>query len=171
MLTEKITYRVAGENDISFMKEMLIECCQASGVMSIRVDNLHEHPETNINIEGWNREIEPGVIAETESKISVGAAWLRNLPELGHATGEYLPEITIAVSSGYRHAGVAGHLLEELYLACRQKGIPRISLGVHSDNLPAINLYRKQGWRQDGVFRDYIMMSRQTDEVTISQLQ
>lgn len=161
MSLEKIIYRIANENDIPFMKEMLIESCLASGVTSIRVDNLHEHPDTNINIEGWNCETEPGVIAETESKISIGAVWLRNLPELGHSVGEYLPEITIAVSSGYRKKGVAGHLLNELYLKCIEKGILRISLGVHCDNLPAINLYKKQGWRQDGTFRDYIMMSRQ----------
>lgn len=163
MSTREITYREATENDIPFMKEMLIECCVASGVASIRVDNLHEHPDTEINIKGWDCETEPGIIAETESGEAVGAAWLRNLPELGHSVEEYLPEITIAVSSKHRQKGIAGKLMSELYRKCLDKGIVHISLGVHSDNLPAINLYNKQGWKQDGVFKDYIMMSKQIE--------
>lgn len=35
-----------------------------------------------------------------------------------------------------------------------------ISLGVHSTNIKAINLYKKQGWKQDGSFNEYIMMSK-----------
>lgn len=162
MPTAKIIYRTATESDIPFMKEMLIESCLASGVTEISVDNLHEYPDTEINIKGWNCETEPGVIAETQSGESVGAAWLRNLPELGHSAGEYLPEIAIAVSSEHRRKGVAECLMNELYRKCFEQGILRISLGVHSCNLPAINLYKKQGWKQDGVFKEYIMMSRQT---------
>lgn len=45
MLKEKIRYRDASEKDIPFMKEMLVESCFASGVTSISVDNLHEHPK------------------------------------------------------------------------------------------------------------------------------
>lgn len=168
MPTENIIYRVANENDLAFMKEMLIESCLASGVTSINVNNLHEHPDTEINIKGWNYKTEPGVIAETESGESIGAAWLRNLPELGHSVEEYLPEITIAVSSGHRRKGVAGLLMNELYRKCFERGILRISLGVHSDNLPAINLYKKQGWKQDGTFKDYIMMSRQTETYSVT---
>lgn len=160
MLTGKIIYRTANENDISFLKEMLIESCMASGVTTISVDNLHEHPDTEINIKGWNCQIEPGVIAETPSGEAIGAAWLRNLPELGHSVGEYLPEIAIAVSSEHRRKGVAECLMNELYRKCFEQGIRRIALGVHCDNLPAIRLYEKQGWKQDGVFKEYIMMSK-----------
>lgn len=160
MNTEKITYRAANENDIPFMKEMLIESCVASGVTEITVDNLHEHPDTEINIKGWNCQTEPGVIAQTETGESVGAAWLRNLPELGHSVGEYLPEIAIAVSPDHRRKGVAENLMNELYRKCFEQGILRIALGVHCDNLPAIRLYEKQGWTQDGVFKEHIMMSK-----------
>lgn len=161
MNPEKIIYREANKSDIPFMKEMLIESCLASGVTSITVDNLHEYPDTEINIKGWNSKTEPGIIAEAVSGKSVGAVWLRNLPELGHSVREYLPEITIAVSSLYRQKGVAGNLMNELYKKCLEKNIIRISLGVYFENLPAINLYKKQGWRQDGTFKDYIMMSKQ----------
>lgn len=160
MPSYEITYRPATENDIPFMKEMLIASCVASGVKSITVDNLHEHPDTEINIKGWNCQTEPGVIAQTETGESVGAAWLRNLPELGHSVGEYLPEIAIAVSPDHRRKGVAERLMNELYRKCFEQGILRIALGVHCDNLPAIRLYEKQGWKQDGVFKEYVMMSK-----------
>lgn len=161
MNPEKILYREANMNDVSFMKEMLIECCIASGVTSISVDNLCEYPDTEINIEGWDFETEPGMIAETESGKPVGAIWLRNLPELGHSVNEYLPEITIAISLPYRGKGIAENLMNRLYEKCSEKGITRISLGVHSKNFPAINLYKKQGWIQNGTFKEYIMMSKQ----------
>lgn len=160
MSPEKFLYRGANINDLPFMKEMLIECCFASDVTSITIDNLHEYPDTEINIKGWNFETEPGIIAETQFGESVGAVWLRNLPELGHSVNEYLPEITIAVSASYRGKGIAGNLMNELYKKCSEKGIGCISLGVHSKNLPAISLYKKQGWLPNGTFKDYIMMSK-----------
>lgn len=156
-----IVYREATKEDIPFMKEMLIEACRASGVTSITIDNLHKYRDTEINIEGWDCKVEPGVIAIKECGEPVGAIWLRNLPELGHSVNGYLPEITIAVSFNYRQQGIAGNLLRIFYQKCVEKGIFRISLGVHSENIPAINLYKKQGWQQDGTFKDYIMMSKQ----------
>lgn len=164
MNSEKMIYREANENDIPFMRTMLIESCLASDVEAISVDNLYEYPETEINIKGWNFRTEPGMIAETEASEPVGAVWLRNLPELGHSVNEYLPEITIAVSPLYRQKGIAGNLLQEFYKKCSEKGIMCISLGVHSKNIPAINLYKKQGWKEEGTFKEYIMMSKQVSE-------
>ena len=159
----KIIYRKANEKDIPFMKEMLIEACLASGVTSITVDNLHLYPDTEINIKGWDFKAEPGIIAETEYSKPIGAVWLKKLPELGHSVNEYLPEITIAVSPAYRQQGIADNLMNALYKNCIEKGITHISLGVHSKNIPAIGLYKKQGWKQDGTFKDYIMMSKQIE--------
>lgn len=163
-MIRSVIYRDATENDIPFMKEMLIESCIASDVTSINVENLHEHPDTEINIKGWDGEKEPGIVAETESGEPVGAVWLRNLPELGHSVNEYLPEIVIAVSSKFRQRGIAGDLMNELYIRCLERGIKHILLGVHSKNIVAINLYKKQGWKEDGTFNDYIMMSKQLEK-------
>ncbi|MDU1905186.1 MAG: GNAT family N-acetyltransferase [Dysgonomonas sp.] len=157
-----ITYRKAKVSDIPFMTSMLLESCIASGVF-IEPDKLHEFPETEIYIKGWSEETEFGIIAETESGESVGATWIRNLPGLGHSVNEQLPEITIAVSSLYRKKGIASELMNRLYKLSVEYAITKLSLGVHRDNLPALKLYEKQGWIKDGIFKDYIMMSRKTD--------
>lgn len=157
MISEKIVYREATMNDIPFMREMLIQACIGSGETAITVDNLHEYPETEININGWDIDTEPGFIAETERGESTGAVWLRNLPELGHAD---FPEVTIAVSIPYRKQGIASNLMNQLYRKCAEKGIKYISLGVHRENHPALLLYKKHGWTQNGTFKEYIMMSK-----------
>lgn len=162
--SDNIKYRDANDDDISFMKDMLIEACFASGVESINVDNLSEYPETEINIKGWNPDVEPGIIAETELGIPVGAVWLRYLPELEHFVDEeILPEITIAVTPLYRRKGVARNLMHELYRKCAENNIMRIRLGVHNRNVPALGLYQKEGWMKDGSFKDYIMMSKRIE--------
>ncbi len=161
-----ITYRKAIISDIPFMTSMLLDSCIASGVF-IEPDKLHEFPDAEIYIKGWPEEKEFGIIAETESGELVGATWIRNLPGLGHSVHEQLPEITIAVASQYRKKGIASELMSRLYETSVEYGVPKLSLGVHRDNLPAIKLYKKQGWGTDGNFQDYIMMSR---EVTNNKL-
>lgn len=163
-LEMQITYRKATASDIPFMTSMLLESCIASGVF-IEPDKLHEFPDTEIYVKGWSEEKEFGIIAETESGELVGATWIRNLPGLGHSVNEQLPEITIAVVSQYRKKGIASELMNRLYKLSVKYGISKLSLGVHRDNLPAINLYKKQGWIKDGTFQDYIMMSRKITDI------
>lgn len=74
---------------------------------------------------------------------------------------EPLPEVTIAVAQRYRGKGIASKLMNKLYTLSAQYGVPKLSLGVQCDNLPALKLYEKQGWMKDGEFRDYLMMSRE----------
>lgn len=161
MNTNKITYRKAIVDDIPFLTVMLLECCAASGVFIIP-DKLHEYPDTELYTKGWLPEKEPGVIAETESGEPVGAAWVRNLPDAGHSVNEPLPELTIAVAAPFREMGIASGLLNKLYELSASNSIPKLSLGVQRENIPAIRLYEKQGWAKDGEFRDYVMMSRVT---------
>lgn len=160
MNADRITYRKATVGDIPFMTAMLLDCCVASGVF-IDPDKLHEFPETEGYVKGWLPETEPGAIAENELGEPVGAAWVRSLPDAGHSVNEPLPEVTIAVAQRYRGRGIASQLMQELCAFCAQCGVPKLSLGVQCDNLPALKLYEKQGWVKDGDFRDYIMMSRQ----------
>lgn len=155
-----ITYRKAIANDVPFMTSMLLEACVASGVF-IDPDKLHEFPETELYIKGWLPETEVGVIAETESGEPIGAVWVRNLPHAGHSVNEPLPEITISVVTQYRRKGIANELMNKLYELSAEYNVPKLSLGVQRDNIPAIKLYEKQGWTKDGEFHDYIMMSRE----------
>lgn len=167
MNTYKISYRKAIADDIPFMTLMLLESCNASGVF-IAPNMLHEFPETEMYIKGWLPETELGIIAESESGEPVGATWIRNLSGTGHSVNEPLPEMTIAVVAQYREMGIASELMNKLYELCAKNSIPKLSLGVQRDNIPAIKLYEKQGWIKDGEFHDYIMMSHKTTESNIN---
>lgn len=162
MQTNKfIRYREANKKDIPFMTKMLLESCAASEVY-IDPSELSKFPDTEIYVKGWDPKSECGIIAENESGKAVGATWIRNLSELGHWEKEQLPEITVAVLPEYRRHGIASDLMNRLYKLCQQKDIHKLSLGVHQNNIPAINLYIKQGWVKEGEFKEYIMMTRNT---------
>lgn len=161
MNSNKITYRKATSEDVDFMSGILVDAAQASGI-HIPISELPAHSDTYQYIEGFPRGSDTGIIAETDSGQQIGAAWVRLLPTDEHAVKYPLPELTMGIQAEYRRMGIGERLLEELYKAVCVINIPEISLGVHKDNLPAIHLYRKQGWIEDGSFKEYIMMSRNT---------
>lgn len=161
MNTKKIVFRKAIERDVDFMSEILIDAAAASGV-NLSIHDLSRYPDTYQYVQGFPEGSDIGIIAETPEK-PIGAAWVRMLPTDAHAVNHPMHELTMGVIPEYRRMGIAERLMEELYKAASEMNVPEICLGVHKDNLPAINLYRKQGWVEDGSFKEYIMMSRSTD--------
>lgn len=160
---EIISFREATNDDATFLSEILASAASASGV-DILVGDLSAHTDTYQYIEGFPNGTDIGIIAEKDGGYLLGAAWIRSLPTDLHAVNEPLPELTMGVIPEYKRRGIGKRLLEELYKAASARGVPKISLGVHKDNLPAIQLYKKQNWSEDGYFKDYIMMSRKIDE-------
>ncbi|MDR3056540.1 MAG: GNAT family N-acetyltransferase [Prevotella sp.] len=158
MDTNNIKYRRATKQDITFMSEILVDAALASGVR-IPISELSAHKDTYQYVEVFPRGSDVGIIAETDNGQQIGAAWVRLLSTNEHAVKYPLPELTMGVISEYRRMGIGEQILNELYMAASEMGIPEISLGVHKDNLPAIRLYKKQG-TEDGKFQEYIMMSR-----------
>lgn len=61
----------------------------------------------------------------------------------------------IAVIPSKRNAGVAGQLLEHLQKHCVESGIGTIFLEVRASNLPARTCYRKHGFLEDGIRKQY----------------
>jgi len=159
MNTNNINFRKATREDIDFMCRILVDAAGASGV-NIPVSKLPAYPETYQYIEGFPQGQDVGIIAETENKQPVGAAWMRLLPTDAHAVKYPMPELTMGVLPEYRRMGIGKRLMEELYKEASETGLAEISLGVHKDNAPAVSLYRKQNWVEDGLFEEYIMMSR-----------
>lgn len=157
-----INFRKATENDIAFLSQILVNAALASGV-DVSVSNLPDQADTYQYVEGFPKETDVGVIADKDGECLVGAAWVRLLPTDVHAVNEPLPELTMGVLPEYQRRGIGKQLMDELYKAASAMGICEISLGVHKDNLPAINLYIKQHWNEDGKFKEYIMMSRKTN--------
>lgn len=154
-----INFREATKNDLTFLSEILVNAAVASGV-NISVEDLVTHPDSYQYVEEFPKGTDVGIVAETVEGHLVGAAWIRSLPTDAHAINEPLPELTMGVMPDYQRMGIGRKLLEELYKAALAKGISKISLGVHKDNHPAISLYRKQNWIEDGQFKEYRMMSK-----------
>ncbi len=77
--------------------------------------------------------------------------------------------LRIAAAADRRRMGVAEGLLRALWQLCEKEGITRVLLEVRSGNTPAINLYQKAGFKEDGVRKAYyrdptedaLLMSRQ----------
>lgn len=75
--------------------------------------------------------------------------------------------ISIAVLEGYRGMGIGQKLMEEGMKNVREAGASEIYLEVRQSNLPAIQLYRKLGFRAvrvlEGYYRDgenaYLMVA------------
>ena len=81
-----------------------------------------------------NDEIEGFVIARIDME--------RNLP-LGHI-------LTLDVSPSHRRKGIAQKLLRETEALLKQKGVNECRLEVREDNVAAITLYRKLGYKKIG---------------------
>src|SRR4030067_936652 len=86
-----------------------------------------------------NDEIEGFVIARIEME--------RNLP-LGHI-------LTLDVSPSHRRKGIAQKLLRETEVLLKQKGVNECRLEVREDNVAAINLYKKLGYKKTGTLEKY----------------
>jgi [ribosomal protein S18]-alanine N-acetyltransferase len=62
---------------------------------------------------------------------------------------------TIAVGPIYRRHGIASLLLEQLFGRLQALGIKRLFLEVRESNQPALGLYRKKGFLQESVRKEY----------------
>jgi ribosomal-protein-alanine N-acetyltransferase len=61
----------------------------------------------------------------------------------------------ISVSKACRRSGIGSAILNELFKRGREKGIKKIFLEVRKSNAAAAALYKKAGFRQLGVRKDY----------------
>lgn len=62
---------------------------------------------------------------------------------------------TLGVSKAYQQRGCARRLMEEAEQMTREKKYPRISLEVRVSNIPAISLYKRLGYKEVAVRKNY----------------
>jgi ribosomal protein S18 acetylase RimI-like enzyme len=105
-----------------------------------------------------------------DSKTLVGMAYIhaRNIPE----DGEHIAEVSdVGVLPEYSRKGVATKLMDEVLKFAGEQGIVRMQLETWADNKPAIELYKKLGFKEegyfekvsksaDGTFRDSVIMAK-----------
>ena len=63
--------------------------------------------------------------------------------------------MNIVVKKSWRNQGVGNLLLSNLISICKISNLSSLSLEVSEDNLPAIHLYEKFGFKQVGVRKNY----------------
>lgn len=61
----------------------------------------------------------------------------------------------VAVGKNYRRQGIGFRLLQDLIEAAKSRGIKSLTLEVRKSNLPAIKLYKKLGFVEAGIRKDF----------------
>ena len=140
----EIIVREGKPQDLPFLREMLFEAAfwRPDAVRPPRHVGL-SHPEIAKLLEGWGREGDTSMIAETAGGRPVGAAWYRFWSDCDHSYGYVsadIPELGIAVIHGLRRSGIGDRLLHALGNLATECGIERLSLSVEEDN-PARHMY------------------------------
>ena len=68
---------------------------------------------------------------------------------------DYAEIMNIVVRKKYRRNGIGEKLLQELINLSMKKNLENIELEVNSNNKPAINLYKKFGFKEVGLRKKY----------------
>jgi len=63
--------------------------------------------------------------------------------------------LTVDIAPAYRRKGIAQKLLHEIETIFREKGIKECRLEVREDNVAALNLYQKLGYKKVGNLEKY----------------
>lgn len=64
----------------------------------------------------------------------------------------------IAVANEYQRQGVGCQLMACIFKTCREKGIAKIFLEVRESNGHARNFYKKHGFEEDGIRKNFYQM-------------
>lgn len=83
---------------------------------------------------------------ETRKVVGYGGIWLMY---------DYADITNIAVSPESRRCGLGGKILQILINISREKNMESINLEVRASNIPAIRLYEKYGFSQNGLRKRY----------------
>lgn len=92
-----------------------------------------------------------GLVARVNSEIA-GFAIAR--VDIGRNTS-FGHILTVDIAPAYRRKGIAQKLLQEIETIFREKGIKECRLEVREDNVAALNLYQKLGYKKVGKLEKY----------------
>ncbi|MCY6485656.1 ribosomal protein S18-alanine N-acetyltransferase [Clostridium aestuarii] len=86
------------------------------------------------------------VVKQNDKVIGYAGIWI--IIDEAHIT-------SIAVHPEYRCIGAGDILIKKVIDICKLRKIPAITLEVRENNIPAINLYKKYGFSQEGLRKNY----------------
>ena len=137
-------------SDLPFLEEMLYEAVfWRKGPDTPSFEEARALTDVRESIAAMgSREGDAAVIASTNGRNPVGAAWMRYWDAENDVRGfiaEDIPVLALGVKAGFRNQGIGGMMIDWLVEYAEQRSIPTISLCVSKDNR-ALNLYRKKGF-------------------------
>ncbi|NOU93258.1 GNAT family N-acetyltransferase [Paenibacillus sp. LMG 31456] len=140
--------------DVPFLWEMLFESLYVpKGQEPFHKDVIKE-PFLTKYVEDWGREGDRGYIAVNSEGQSIGSITIRHFDEDNKGFGyisKDIPELGMALRPEYRGKGIGTALLTMLFKEMKEKGIKRASLSVDPNNLAAVNLYQRFGFKEVGM--------------------
>lgn len=86
------------------------------------------------------------VVKENDKVVGYGGMW--HVVNEGHITN-------IAVHKDYRHKGIGNIIVNKLIEIAEEKEMIGLTLEVRKSNLPALELYRKNGFKLEGIRPEY----------------
>lgn len=149
--------RPATADDLPFLQQMLYEAAfwNAEAERPPLRQAIND-PAIRHYLEGFRKPGDFGLVAESEEREPIGAAWFRFFssedPGYGYVADD-VPEVTIAVVPKWRGKGLGGRLLQELLACAHEAGLGRVSLSVSPAN-PARHLYTRLGFTRTGYSGD-----------------
>lgn len=147
---ESVLIRQASASDASKLLEYINTISSESDFLTFGqgefVMNVEEEENFLNNIARQNNALY--VIAEINSKIIGTASFLGgSRPRISH-----IGELSISVLKEYWGNGIGTELVKHMINWGKQSGVIRkINLIVRDDNFPAIHVYKKLGFTQEGV--------------------
>ena len=119
------------------------------------------------NVRGVQRDANVAVlVAETEEGIVGRLSIARDRSPLSR----HVAEFGLMVAAGARRRGIGSALIEEAMQWAKDLGIVRLELTVFPHNAPAIALYRKLGFQEEGVLRRrYLIDGRYVDAMLMGR--
>ncbi len=118
------------------------------------------------NLKGVRRSPNTAVfVAETPGGI-VGRL---SISRDGNIVSHHVAELGLMVVSGERRRGIGTALMEEAIKWARASGVTKLELHVFPHNEPAIALYRKLGFREEGQrYRHYRIAGHYVDAILMA---
>jgi RimJ/RimL family protein N-acetyltransferase len=161
-MTFRYTIRPITEQDVPFLWEMLYESLYVPEGQERFGREVIDEPIISKYVEDWGRKGDLGYIAVNSEGQSIGSITIRyfsaNNKGFGYISND-VPELGMAIIPGYRGKGIGTVLVKILFDKMIEIGIKRVSLSVDPDNLAAVKLYQRFGFKEVGKVDTSITMS------------
>lgn len=106
-------------------------------------------------------------VAEEDGKV-IGLGILMNH---GNLRKKHVGVITLMVNSDYQNKGVGSLLMDKLINLSESLNIIRLELCVFRDNYKAINLYKKFGFKEEGIkVKSALKNGEYVDEIIMARI-